>query len=692
MSGRDAGHRFGGDTVLAVRPFAFGRPSEAEPPSGNDRKIGGRPASPNPTSIHISKMLKFLRALVLQGLEKQVSATGLGVFRILAGLVILQEVFYLMYFRHLIFDRVPYTDMASPVVDLFLAAWALIAAGIVLGWHTRLAAAANYVMWLVFVGFTPMWLDFDGGFDQMMTGVSFLLLFLPSHRALSLDNLRDKLQLSAPGKRYQPATQVSVLCYYLPLATVMGFLYLDAGIHKLSAEFWRNGMGSWLPPTMPYYMSPIDMSWLLNNRLAEQVIGYSLIVFQFLFLPLFWFRRFRVPLLLMGVAFHVGIILSLNIYQFGFGMLAPYALLVPFSWWRTLGNSFRCKTPTLTVFYDEQCPLCNRTVITLSHFDVRGAVAFKGLQTYAAEYPSLAGIPERELLTDLYALDPGNRLHRGFDTYIRIFEAMTYLAPVGWLMRTPGIYHLGRAIYRRIADNRLRVSCDASCAPTPLTNENDLLALYWQQKLGTPRQQANRLAKMLVLAIVLQLNSTLQFGVFYRLNGGHATSATGQLLEGASNAVLFLSHTLLGITPHALYMHDHFVGYNHILAITWKDAQGAEQWLPIVNPDGRIIAPNWGRVQCWWANIVVTPHIKLHRLEKGLMQVIAFWGTQVGVDFRRTVFSLKMKEIEVPMDWQPDLRVRNLARPWREIGTVIWKNGQVVLDTPGLNLEVLGNP
>ena len=55
-------------------------------------------------------MIRLLRELVQKGLAKQVPATGLGVFRILVGLVILQEVFYLLYFRHLIFDRIPFVD------------------------------------------------------------------------------------------------------------------------------------------------------------------------------------------------------------------------------------------------------------------------------------------------------------------------------------------------------------------------------------------------------------------------------------------------------------------------------------------------------------------------------------------------------------------------------------------------------
>ncbi|MDD5033221.1 MAG: DCC1-like thiol-disulfide oxidoreductase family protein [Methylococcaceae bacterium] len=633
-------------------------------------------------------MIRLLRTGLQQGLEKQVPATGLGVFRILVGLVILQEVLFLLYFGHLIFDRAPFIEQASPVVDLFLALWVVLALCLTLGYHTRFAALANYLLWIVFVGFTPMWLDFDGGFDQMMTGIGFLLVFLPTERGLSLDNLRLKLKYSAPGWDYRPPESVSVLCYYLPLAMVLGLLYLDAGIHKLSAEFWRNGMGSWLPPSHPYYMSALDMSWLLNHKTVEQVIGYTLIVFQFLFLPLFWFKRCRVPLLLIGVSFHVGIILSLNIYQFGFGMLAPYALLVPFSWWKCLASMLRRKSPALTVFYDGLCPLCKRTVIVLSHFDLAGAVDFKDLQTHAKTCRQLDPIPEAELLKDLYALDLKHRLYSGVDTYIRILSAMIYPAPLAWIVGLPGIHSLAELVYRRIADNRARLSCDESCAALAIDPQEDPFRQIHAQWLGTPRRQATRIAKLTVLVILLQLNSTLQFGVFYRLNEGHASSEAGQLLEGLSNAVLFISHTFLGITPHALYMHDHFAGYEHILAVAYRDKDGQERFLPFVNEEGRIVAPNWGRIQCWWANIAVTPHIKRKRLNKALMQLTAFWGTKVGVDLLNTEFLLKMKEVRVPMDWEANLRDHNLRQPWRDIGTVRWDElGQVRVETPGIDLE-----
>jgi predicted DCC family thiol-disulfide oxidoreductase YuxK len=615
-----------------------------------------------------------VRSYIRSGLETQAPATGLGIFRILFGLVVLQEIVFLIYFRHFIYDPIPFLDQASPVVHLFLGFWAIAAGCIILGYHTRFAAIANYLLWVTFVGFTAMWQDFDGGFDQFMIGSSLFMIFLPADRALSLDTLRAKLKYSRPGHFHSPPTQVSVLAYYLPLAILMGFLYFDAAIHKLSAPFWLNGMGSWLPPTMPYYMSPLDMSWLLNRHWAESIIGYTLIAFQFAFLPLFWFKRARVPLLLIGLSFHIGIVLSLNIYPFGFGMLVHYALLVPFAWWRNIHAFFAFSVPILTVFYDQECPLCQRTAIIVHHFDVLGAIDFKGLQENARHYPALDAIPEQTLLTDIYALDRNKRLYAGVDTYIRILLAMRTTAPAGAILALPGIRHLARLCYRRIADKRTRVGCNEQCLPA-MPGANTPPALPYARAAG-------RLSRLMIIVCLLQLNSTLHFGLFYRLNEGHAGSEAGQIAEAASNAILLLSHSFTGITPHALYMHDHFQGYNHILGITYIDERGEERWLPFVNEEGRIVTPNWGRIQSMWANVAVTRHIDLKRLDKGLMRVTAFWGTETGLNLEKTRFKLKVKEIRVPMDWEYDLRHYNLRQPWTDLGAVTWKNGKMQLDIP----------
>ncbi|MFZ2169178.1 MAG: DCC1-like thiol-disulfide oxidoreductase family protein, partial [Methylococcaceae bacterium] len=383
-------------------------------------------------SILISKILEFQ--------SKQVPATGIGLFRLFYGLVTLQEIIFLLYFNHLIFDPIPYIDVEFPMIPFFLCLWGIIASFIIIGYRYQFAVISNYIFWIVFVNFTSMQRDFDGGFDSFMTGAGFFLLFMPGDRAFSIDNLRYKL--STPFTQYSsyPKPTVSSLAYYLPVLICLGFLYFDSAVHKLFAEHWRNGLGSWLPSTQPYYVSAIDMSFLLNNELLQKTIGYIILVFQFTFLFFFSYRRLRWLYLLVGLGLHLGITLTLNIYPFGMGMLVFYILLVPFNWWRAMGKLLTAKQPTLTVFYDKQCPLCNRTVLIFNHFDLFSCIDFKNAQDHALHYPALAAISPETLMLDLYALDGANRIYSGVNTYIQILQKMRYLYPIGLVLSLPGIH------------------------------------------------------------------------------------------------------------------------------------------------------------------------------------------------------------------------------------------------------------
>ncbi len=613
-------------------------------------------------------LISRLTDLLQRTLERQVPATGLAAFRIGYGWVALQEILFLIWFRPLIFDELPYLDQGPPMIAFFLPIWALAALGLTLGWHTRLSAGVNYLFWVLFTAFTPMWRDFDGGFDQMMISSGLLLIFLPSERALSLDRLRLALKHSAPGHRYQPPRSVPVLAYYLPLLITLAPLYFDSAIHKLFSEHWRNGLGPWLPSSHPYYISALELGWLLDMEWLQKGIGYTIIAFQFVFPFLFWHPRFRVPLMTLGVLFHAGITLSFNIYPFGLGMLVHYFLMVPFSWWRAAGAWIRLPEPRLKVYYDGMCPLCLRTVIVVEHFDLRRAVAFLDLQSHAAGEPALAGLEEAALLQDLYAVDHSGHRHRGVDTYIQILKAMGYTRPLGWLLQMPGLYRLASSLYRHIADTRQR--CDNQC-PTPQPPPPTPLEDAWRRFTGPPRRQAFRLAKILVVMAVLQLNSTLHYGLLHRL----------KLDEGAlgpvaalSNMVLSFSHGLLGITPHALYLADHFKGYETLFALTWLDKAGREHWLPFVNQEGRIVAPNWGRVHSMWANVAVTPRLDERRLQKFATKVTAYYGTLLGIDLNDARFRLKAKSIRMPADWEPGLRKWNLNQPWHDAGELIWRD------------------
>ena len=625
----------------------------------------------------MTQLYSFIRS----ALDKQVPATGLGLFRMAFSAIIIHEVGFLYYFRQLIFDPVPYLDVASPAVHFFLMFWLVSACALFLGYATRVAACFNYLFWLVFTVFTPMWKDFDGGFDQLMLGASLLLIFLPAERAWSLDRLRYSLRASRPGHTpLELPRSVSVLAYLLPVLLSLGLVYIDSVIHKLFAEHWRQGLGPWLPASLPYYRSELNLDAWLNSEWLQRLSGYSVLVFQLLFLAVFFRRRFRVPVLLMGSALHTGIILALNVYPFGFAMLVHYLLLVPFRWWRAIGRICRHPQPVLRVFYDGQCPLCLRAVLTMRHFDVCGGVEFLSLQHHARHQPELAAIPESRLLADLHAVDARGRCHSGVACYARILIAMRYTAPLGVLLCLPLLHGIAVRVYRHIADNRERETCKsgqcASVSEVPADPGAFLLPLAGQ----TPKRTASRISRILVLLGVLQLNCIVHYGLFYRLGALQApVSESGAALMALSNGLISLSHAFLGITPHPLYVHDHFQGYEHIVGITWEAGNGQEIWLPLVAEDGHMPSPNWGRIHSMWANVAITRHMEARRLDKFVRKVTAYYGREVGADTGKARFRLYIKRIEAPMFWVRDLRRKNAEAPWEMLGYADWSGGIMTL-------------
>jgi predicted DCC family thiol-disulfide oxidoreductase YuxK len=595
----------------------------------------------------------------------------------------LQEIIFLYYFNHLIFDPIPYIDVEFPGIPMFLSLWGLLACCVVVGYRYQFAITANYAFWIIFVNFTPMQRDFDGGFDTFMIGMGFFLLFMPGDRAFSMDKLRYKLSKPFDHYRSYPPASVSALAYHIPVIVGLGWLYLDSDVHKLFAEHWRNGLGSWLPATQPYYVSALDMTPLLNMEFVEKTIGYTIMVFQLTFVFFYAHRQLRIIYLLIGIAIHLGITLTLNIYPFGMGMLICYVLLIPFRWWRTIGKWIKAKQPTLTVFYDQDCPLCNRTVLTLNHFDIFGCIDFKSAQDHAQHYPALSSIGLDAFLTDLYALDKHDRIYYGVATYRQILLKMRYLALFGVFLGLPGIRHWSEHKYRAIADSRQRVNCGVVC-PIDLPLQNNTLyhrvfERYGQQK---PKTLSRKLVKIMIALLVLQLNSTIHYGIFYRLPINYEKIAISKPISEASNALLMVSATFFGITPHALYLHDHFEGYDRILAITYLDPQGNEQWVPFVNEQGRLLAPYWGRVHSMWANIAVTPTIDNARLRKFVMKVTAFWGQQMGISFNDAIFRVKMKKIDAPTHWVHDQLHKNFSSQWLTVGSVHWLDKQISYDLP----------
>lgn len=628
-------------------------------------------------------MYKLLFSKLVKIHKIHAPATGIGLFRLLFGAITLQEIFFLLYFNHLIFDPIPYIDVEFPMIPFFLGFWAIIASFIIVGYRCQFSIIANYIFWIVFVHFTPMQRDFDGGFDSLMISANFFLIFMPLDKAFAIDSLRQKLQTPFVHYSHYTKPTVSVLVYYLPLIICLGFLYFDSAVHKLFAPHWRHGLGAWLPSSIPYYVSAINLSWLLNIEWLQKTIGYTILVFQFSFIFLFFFKKLRIFYFLIGVSLHLGITLSLNIYPYGLGMLIFYTLMLPFCYYRKIATWLQAKQPTLQVFYDEQCPLCNRTVLILNHFDIFNRIDFKGVQHFANTCSALAAIDEKTLLTDLYAVDNNNKIYAGIDTYAHILIHIGYASLLGYVLKLPGIFQFANQRYRKIADTRQRVSCDLNCKTASIIIKPMLYEYLFVTKDSRKlKKQIHILTKVLLTLFILQLNSSIHYGLLYRLNIDLKKSPITYSLASISNALILISQSFVGITPHALYLHDHFEGYHHLLAITYLNKEGTEQWLPFVNEQGRLVAPNWGRIHSMWANIAITPNINRHRLHKFIMKITAFWGIKSELELNNITFQIKLKKIQAPNFWVKDLLNNNLSGSWRTIGTAKWQQGIIQITAP----------
>jgi hypothetical protein len=261
-------------------------------------------------------------------MHQPVDALGLAFFRIAYAGVLLLELRQLFYFQTLIF---PEGMLAAPVATGLLVAWGMALCFLLAGWLTRPAAIVNYLIGVVVVWGMP---DFKYHLDYIMTGVNFLLIWLPVSAAFSLDADWRRRKTGRPVPR-----QVSASWGYLLAIVALGLVYLDSATYKLTSPMWMSGLGFWLPSSLPQN-AQTDLTWILNQEGLVKAIGYGILLFEALFLVLIWFRRLRLLLVAAGLLLHAGIGVAYPLPHFSLAMMALYLPLLPDGCWQALRNAW----------------------------------------------------------------------------------------------------------------------------------------------------------------------------------------------------------------------------------------------------------------------------------------------------------------------------------------------------------------
>lgn len=373
-----------------------------------------------------------MKNLISKLYDKKISGLGLSVFRVAYSMVLLAEICQFYYFRHLMFDKIPYIEKAEINFGIPIVIWGIACFMVMMGLFTRFSTILNYLMSLILIGSIT---TFEYHMFYAYMGINFLMIFLPVSRNISLDRLLIKLKYSNTRFNYNPPTDVSVLAYFVPILLGMAFVYFDSIFFKFSSKYWMTGLGLWYPSSLPQ-TAFIPLNWLLNQKYLVLAMGFLTVAFETIFLFTFFRKKWRVPLLIIGLGLHIGILICYPIPWFALGMCTLYLLMVPVSWWKKLFGTEKISQPKLTFYYDGECPLCNRTKITIQHFDSCKKIDFKTVQYYAEQESLLKEISYDELLDDIHSVRNG-KVYKGLDTYIQVLSVMGYTKPFSWILRIP---------------------------------------------------------------------------------------------------------------------------------------------------------------------------------------------------------------------------------------------------------------
>ncbi len=123
-----------------------------------------------------------------------------------------------------------------------------------------------------------------------------------------------------------------------------------------------------------------------------------------------------------------------------------------------------------TVLFDGGCPLCRRAVRLLRRLDWLNRLRFVDATDASARERHAPGLTEADVLIEMYVVTETGARAGGFTGYLWIARVVPVLWPMALLGPLPGVRHLGDAIYKYIAANRVRRGrcTDELCDPPAL--------------------------------------------------------------------------------------------------------------------------------------------------------------------------------------------------------------------------------
>jgi predicted DCC family thiol-disulfide oxidoreductase YuxK len=330
--------------------------------------------------------------------------------------------------------RLPYVSWAvappREFVPLYIAAWVAAAAAFAVGWRTRIAGA-------VLSGLMGYALVIDqqtySNHLYLLSLIVFLLTLADSGRALSID------------ARGQDAPSIPVWPVTL-LKLQVSIVYVFAALSKINVVY--------LSGVVIYLNLQPSLKTLVAGHAATPVLMMLVAVFSVLvelwLAVALWRRKWRSAAVVVGIAFHVGLIVLLTWDQavqlivFTIAMGSLYVLF------------FEHAPHRLTVYFDDSCGVCTWVIRWFVSHDHQQLIATVAATHRAAFRHDTSGF---DLTKSLLVIDEETGEHLAQS---RAFAAMVKALPPAYqplrVLALPGFVLVSDAAYRLIARYRHRIS------------------------------------------------------------------------------------------------------------------------------------------------------------------------------------------------------------------------------------------
>lgn len=566
----------------------------------------------------INRLILFLKQF-----DTPVSTKSFALFRILLALYSLGLIYQLNDLFPIYFDHVPGISKSLFPGNLTLFVWKCTNILLLLGIFTRYIAAVNYVLIVIITAFFAN--SHLGSFnDDLLRIGSFLLIFMPVAKNWSVDALFRSMLKQDDRK------QTRYLYYLLSIVLSLGLLYFASGITKVFSPMWQKGIGIWIPAVIPHYRwntLPFfqDQQWLMMG------LNYCVIVFEIAFIYMLFHRRLHRLMVVLGIAFHIGIALLFPFTYISIGPILFYSLLIPDRFWKWWERRMEA-SQKYTVGYDP-ANYQNILVIRITQFfDLSKRFVFTENTT---------------------GLEFGGQT--GWNALQSIWSKNVFLLPASTLVRLDSVKTLLEYAYEQWLPGRL------------ISDPN-----------AAPRLYLKRFSFFVFTALLCGIQ--LFYVTYHTWSALKARNnpAKTYMVERTDRQYFStkpsnLARTFFGINSRGVFLDHGFKGTKTVFAMSYTGKGGKETWLPIFDTMGFCQSMNrniaWGKITYHY---LVGGYYIPDTLS--LKKFTWVWANKNHIPLTDLHLTVYRKRYTFPSEFEKGYLDKMLRLPWDTAGRIHWKD------------------